>query len=364
MTDPTHDFLINRSARWLIDYVADAILIIDSSGRILASNPAAEQLFGYTQDEFNRLIVDDLVPLRFRAEHGEKRNAYSAKPEKRNMGTKLEIFALRKDGKEFAVDVSLSPIADGNALAAIYDISPRKRLETEQKKMIRELEVVNEELKNFAYVVSHDLKAPLRAIGSLADWISADQKDRLDKEGQEHLALLIQRVRRLDALIDGVLRYSRIGRIHEAVTEIDLNGLMDEVVDSLAPPPHVSVSYLPNLPTIVAERVSVKQILQNLIANAIRYIDKPEGRVEIDCIDQPCNWQLSVSDNGPGIESRHFERIFHLFQTLHTRDRIESTGVGLSIVKKIVDQYGGEVWLESTVGQGSTFYVTVPKNLK
>jgi signal transduction histidine kinase len=210
-------------------------------------------------------------------------------------------------------------------------------------------------------VVSHDLKAPLRAIGSLADWIAADQHDRLDAEGQEHLRLLIQRVRRLDALIDGVLRYSRIGRVHEAVTAIELNELVRDVIDSLAPPPGVAVAVAPNLPTVYAEKTCIQQVLQNLLSNAIRYLDKPDGRIGIGCVEQADCWQMSIADNGPGIAPRHFERIFQLFQTLHPRDRVESTGVGLSIVKKIVEQSGGHVWLESETGQGSTFYLTVPK---
>ena len=355
------DILIDHDASWLMDIAADAMLIIGADGHVLRANPAAARLFGYTQDEFARLLIEGLIPRRFRATHGDKRAQYAKQPESRTMGALLDIYALRKDGSEFAADVSISPIEGGRVLATVYDITARKQLEAEQKRMIHELEVVNEELKNFAYVVSHDLKAPLRAIGSLADWIAADQKDRLDADGQEHLRLLIQRVRRLDALIDGVLRYSRIGRIHEAVTEVDLNKLLAEVVDMLAPPAGIAITLAQGLPVILAEKTSIQQVLQNLIANAIRYLDKPQGSIVIDCADQGDNWRLSVSDNGPGIETRHFERIFHLFQTLNPRDRVESTGVGLAIVKKIVEQYGGQVWLESTVGQGSTFYFTVPK---
>jgi signal transduction histidine kinase len=237
-------------------------------------------------------------------------------------------------------------------------------MEAEQARMIHELENVNDQLKNFAYVVSHDLKAPLRAIGSLADWIATDQHDKLDAEGQEHLRLLIQRVRRMDALIDGVLSYSRTGQIHEAATAVDLNELLHEVIDSLAPPVHIVVTVAPGLPTIRAEKTAIQQVLQNLIANAIRYLDKPQGRIEIDCIDQNKSWRFSVADNGPGIKARHFERIFQLFQTLNPRDRVESTGVGLAIVKKIVEQCGGQVWVESVPGQGSTFFFTLPKDIR
>jgi len=361
MTAATSDILINHNARWLMDLAADAILIVDKVGHVLLANPAAQRLFGYAGEEFTRLMVEDLIPPRFRDSHGQKRAKYAENPETRKMGVALEILGLRKDGSEFAADISMTPIDDQRILATVYDISHRKRLEAEQKRMIRELEAVNEELKNFAYVVSHDLKAPLRAIGSLANWIAADQRDRLDAEGQQYLLLLIQRVKRLDALIDGVLEYSRIGRIHEASITIDLNELTHDVIDSLAPPSHICVEVPNRLPTIIAERTGIQQILQNLISNAIRYLDKPEGRIKIDGIDLPDKWQVSVSDNGPGIASRHFERIFQLFQTLHSRDRIESTGVGLSIVKKIVDQYNGDVWVESVIGQGSIFYFTVPK---
>ncbi|MDD2760338.1 MAG: PAS domain S-box protein, partial [Methylomonas sp.] len=239
MATDTPDVLLKHDAFWLMDMAADAMLIIAADGSISWANPAARRLFGYQQEEFVRLTIEDLIPARFRASHIEKREKFGACPESRMMGGMLNIFALCKNGKEFAADVSVSPIDGGSVLATVYDITARKNLEAEQKRMIHELEVTNEELKNFAYVVSHDLKAPLRAIGSLADWIAADQHDRLDDEGKEHLRLLIQRVRRLDALIDGVLRYSRIGRMHEAVVQVDLNELAHEVIDSLAPPAQI-----------------------------------------------------------------------------------------------------------------------------
>lgn len=357
------DILTKHNADWLMHTAADAMLIVNAEGRILSANPASERLFGYTRQEFTQLVIEALVPQHLRSSHNQQRSKYAHHPERRTMGAMLEISAARKDGSEFPADVSISPIENGCVLATIYDISARKSLETEQKRMIRELKNVNEELKNFAYVISHDLKAPLRAIGSLADWIATDQNDRLDAEGQEHLQLLRQRVRRLDTLIDGVLRYSRIGRIHEAATTIHLNELAHEVVDSLAPPAHIAIEIPSHLPTIVAERTSIQQVLQNLISNAIRYLDKREGHIQIACIEQHDKWQLSVADNGPGIEERHFQRIFQLFQTLTSRDRVESTGVGLSIVKKIVEQYDGQVWVESVVGQGSTFHFTVPKSM-
>ena len=230
------------------------------------------------------------------------------------------------------------------------------------QEVLRELEAANEELKNFAYIASHDLKAPLRAIASLADWISHDYADKFDEDGKEQMRLLIGRVRRMDQLIDGILQYSRVGRIKEEHVEVPLNPMLAEVVDLLAPPPHIQVEVGP-LPTVVAERTRIQQLFQNLISNAIRYNDKSEGRIEIGADERDAEWIFHVRDNGPGIEPRHWERIFQLFQTLQPRDHHESTGIGLALVKKIVEMYGGRVWVESTPGEGSTFYFSLPKSL-
>ena len=480
--------LAGKSAAWLLESASDAMLVTDPDGRILLANSAAERLFGFTRNEFTGLTIEDLIPSHLWLSYKDKRDSHSAHSIPRNIGSKFDNVALRKDGSEFSADMSLSPLEEGQVLAIVHDfsfrnqdlvaaqefsesiistiqeplvvldadervvsanrifyqvfqiteeetlgraffelnekqwdipvlrqllaedlpkmrkveafelqhdfpgigsrtvlirarliegkltrqnltlltflnITERKRLEAEQIRMIHELESANEELNNFAYVISHDLKAPLRAIGSLADWIVTDQRDKLDAEGQEHLRLLIQRVRRMNDLIDGVLRYSRIGRLHEAVVAIDINELVHEVIDSLAPPAQIVVTVAPGLPTFQAERTAIQQVLQNLIANAIRYLDKPQGRIEIDCTSQGESWRFSVTDNGPGIEARHYDRIFQLFQTLNPRDRVESTGVGLAIVKKIVEQCGGQVGIESTPGQGSTFFFTLPQTI-
>ncbi len=234
--------------------------------------------------------------------------------------------------------------------------------ESKQATLLRELQSANEELANFAYVASHDLKAPLRAIASLAQWIAADYADRFDDEGREQLALLLGRVKRMDRLIDGILQYSRVGRVRETRTVVDLGELVAETVDLLAPPAHVHVHVGP-LPTMTIERTRAQQIFQNLIGNAIQYIDKPEGQVHVGCERSAVDWHFTVSDNGPGIEPRHFERIFQMFQSLAPRDRTESTGIGLSLVKKIVESHGGRVWVESKIHEGSIFHFTLPLSM-
>ncbi len=230
-----------------------------------------------------------------------------------------------------------------------------------QAELVHELKSANEELASFAYVASHDLKAPLRAIASLAQWISADQAAKFDDEGREQMTLLLGRVKRMDRLIDGILQYSRVGRVKEARGRVDLNALVAETVDLLAPPAHIGVEVGP-LPTIVIERTRAQQVFQNLIGNAIQYLDKPQGTIRVDCRADGGDWHFRVQDNGPGIEQRHFDRIFQMFQSLTARDKKESTGIGLTLVKKIVEMHGGRIWLESKMGAGSTFHFTLARS--
>jgi len=220
---------------------------------------------------------------------------------------------------------------------------------------------VNQELNDFAYVVSHDLKAPLRAVTQLAGWIATDYADALDEEGQEMMSLLIGRAKRMHNLIQGILEYSRIGRVKEREKEVDLNWLVQDTIEMLAPPKHIQMTIKSELPTVVGEQTRLEQVFANLLGNAIKFMDKPAGCVIIDCADEGPHWLFSVADNGPGIEEKYYDKVFQIFQTLAPRDQFESTGVGLALVKKIVETSGGRVWVESEVGKGSTFYFTLPK---
>lgn len=358
--------LAEQSARLaaIVETAVDAIITIDERGTIDSFNPAAERLFGYARDEVLGKNISQLMPSPYREAHDGYLEHYLATGEKRIIGLGREVVAQCKDGTTFPIELSVSEMRVGSRrmfTGLVHDITQRKQAEERQALLIRELESANEELKNFAYVVSHDLKAPLRAIGSLADWISTDQSEKLDAEGKEHLRLLIQRTRRMDSLIDGILQYSRVGRVREAVVEVDVNEIVQEALAMLAPPPHIHVEVAPDLPTVRAERTRILQVFQNLLSNAIKYLDKPEGLIRVGCVGYDQEWEFSISDNGPGIETRHFKRIFQLFQTLAPKDRVESTGVGLSLVKKIVEMYGGRVWIESQPGAGSTFFFTLPR---
>ncbi|MBT4510959.1 MAG: HAMP domain-containing protein [Chloroflexi bacterium] len=243
------------------------------------------------------------------------------------------------------------------------EIAERKRAEEGQTELLDQLEKANRELTDFAYIASHDLKAPLRAITSLAEWLSNDYREILDEWGQQQLDLLQNRTRRMDSLVDGILQYSRLGRSKEDAEEADLDIMVSEVVDAIDPPENIEVRVATELPTIVCEKIRIQQIFQNLLSNAVKYMDKPRGTVIIGCAEVDAHWKFSVTDNGPGIEEKYYDKIFQIFQTLIPRDEVESTGIGLSIVKRIVEAHGGEVWVESVVGEGSTFFFTLPKVL-
>ena len=232
----------------------------------------------------------------------------------------------------------------------------------EREQLIQDLERTNQELQQFAYIISHDLKAPLRAIHSLVQWIAEDYTELFDDDGREQLDLLQDRVRRMDQLIEGVLHYSRIGRIREQLVPVNLNKLITEVIDLLAPASHLNIQVTSRLSVVVCEKVRIGQVFQNLISNAIKFIDKPQGEIKITSTEEEDFYRFGVHDNGPGIAEKDFSRIFQIFQTLHAGDSYGSTGIGLTLVKKIVELHGGTVFVTSHVGQGSLFEFTLPKS--
>ena len=224
-----------------------------------------------------------------------------------------------------------------------------------------QIEAANRELSDFAHIVSHDLKAPLRGVSQLSGWISNDYMEILDEDGQKKLDLLIGQTKHMHKLIDGILQYSRVGRVEAVERRVDLNQLVQETIELLAPPKNIRISVLNELPTIVGVRTYFEQVFQNLLSNAVNYMDKAEGFVRIGCVEEEDEWQFSIADNGPGIEEKYFDKIFQIFQTLAPRTEVESTGIGLTLVKKAVEAWGGRIWVEPKVGEGSTFFFTVPK---
>lgn len=265
-----------------------------------------------------------------------------------------------KEQLEVRVEQRTSELSTANEQLT-REVAERKKAEKRQAELLSELGKINKELKDFAYVVSHDLKAPLRGIKTLADWISTDYADKLDEDGREQVNLLSSRVDRMHGLIDGILQYSRIGCVKEEKIQVNLNELVPNITDMLAPPENIAIAIENELPVIGCEQTRITQVFQNLLSNALKYMDKPQGQIRIGCIEENGFWKFSVADNGPGIEEKYFEKIFQMFQTLLPRDEFESTGIGLTVAKKIIEMYEGRIWVESKPGEGSTFYFTLPQ---
>ena len=220
----------------------------------------------------------------------------------------------------------------------------------------------NQELDQFAYVTSHDLKAPLRAIANLSEWLEEDLEDKLDEDTRAQMNLLRRRVHRMENLINGLLHYSRAGRLTAKPENVDVSQLLSEVIEFLSPPSEFTIELEGKMPTLVSERLPLQQVLTNLIGNAIKHHYREDGKVTISVQDQGEYYQFAISDDGPGIAPEYHEKVFVIFQTLEARDKTENTGIGLSIVKKSVEAQGGTIELESQVGQGTTFRFTWPKS--
>jgi light-regulated signal transduction histidine kinase (bacteriophytochrome) len=223
------------------------------------------------------------------------------------------------------------------------------------------LERRNSELDQFAYVTSHDLKAPLRAIANLSQWIEDDISDQLNEENLHQLQLLRGRVHRLEALIDALLQYSRAGRIKAQPQEVDVEALLKQVIETLRPPAQFTIEVTPGMPTLVTEQWPLQQVFTHLIENAIKHHPQAHGTVKISVKEQSNAYEFAVADDGAGIAPQFHERVFVIFQTLQARDTVENTGIGLAIVKRIVESKGGTIRLESQEGQGATVCFTWPK---
>jgi signal transduction histidine kinase len=243
-------------------------------------------------------------------------------------------------------------------IAESYLIEKNKIIDQQQQ---RQAELIKE-LESFAYIVSHDLKSPLRGISKISEWLLMDYADKLDATGKEHLQMMKSRVQRLDELIDGILTYTRLGREKEPKELIDMNLLIKDVKGILMPPSFVTINLQEKIPAINYPPAKMIQIFTNLISNAIKHSDKKQCAIDILFNENVNEYQFIIKDNGPGIEKQYHEKVFEIFQTLKPKDEKESTGIGLSIVKKIVESEGGKIRIESEPDEGAAFIFTVLKN--
>jgi len=393
--------------RAIFSAAMDAKIILDSEGKVVFCNHAAEKIFGFSSDE---ILCKDLcsfvIQEKYRKDYNDGLSEFRKLTEKSVLDKVIKLQGLKKNGEKFSMELSLSPLKLENqfyALGFVRDVSKlnlakeelnehnlclenqlkdrtaelteakdkllqenNKRKETEEKlmRLLQDYANANQELRNFANIVTHDLKAPLRGINLLAVLISTDYAEKLGKEGKKQMDRLKGRVKRMYTLIEGVYRYSKYGSFNGEKIEVNLNALVSELIDKIVPPENIDTTIENELPTIFCEKTSMFQIFQNLLTNAVASIKIPKGKIRIGCIAEGNNWKFYVADNGTGIEEKHFMTIFKMFQTISSKEESESVGIGLPLVKKILDRNRGKIWLESEVGRGSTFYFLLPKSVE
>lgn len=357
----------NSLLKTAMDNVVDGVITLNENGEINSFNSAASVIFGCSLEEAMNSKIDNFIS----GDISQKEIA--AKDGVEPVNIPFLATGHRKTGSDFPIEISVSKLPYGDRKMLIFrDITQRleaqKKLENNIKELSRlslmlsktnqDLIERNQELDQFAYVASHDLKAPLRAIFSLSEWMEEDLADKLTPETQHQMQLLRQRVSRMEALIKGLLEYCRVGRVEARAETVDVGLLVKEVVDSLGIPSSFRVDIASNLPILSGKSLLLRQVFSNLISNAVKHHQSAAGEVKISFQELDTFYEFSVTDDGVGIAPEYQEQIFRIFQTLEARDTSDNTGVGLAIVKKIVESEGGKIRVESEVGKGSTFRFT------
>lgn len=350
----------------ILTTAVDAIITIDDQGNIENFNPAAERMFQYPASEVIGQNVKMLMPQEYAQKHDDYLNNYVQTGEAKIIGKGREVLAMKRNGAVFPIDLSISEmLIDGKQKFAgiVRDISERKKNELELRKS-------NQELEQFAYIASHDLKEPLRGINNYVTFIFEDYGKDLNEELKEKLLTIQKLTKRLEDFINSLLYYSRVGTVGLNLEDINLNSLLQEVLDTLKitlEEKNVKIIKTDTLPNVKCDRVRVAEIFSNLITNAIKYNRSENIMIEIGC-KKETNAKVPVffvKDNGIGIEDRHFDTVFTIFKRLHGREKYGGgTGAGLTIIKKIVEQHNGKIWLESKPNEGSTFYFTLAEDTK
>jgi len=345
----------------VVSSITEVLVQLDRDGNIIYLNNAWEVVTGYSvADSLNKNWMDFTIPHASKTKIAELFNAGT-----KNVEDTVKILTADKTEKWLGISMSHHISADHRHVGYIgtfVDISERVEAEKKLKSYMRDLEKINAELDQFAYVVSHDLKAPLRAINNLSEWIEEDIGDIIEGDTKDQFKLLRGRVHRMESLINGILSYSRAGRIKTVKERFLVKTVVDDLCETFRM--KSSIKFVVEGDSeleLISEKITLTQILQNFISNGIKYNDKKDIVITIGWKDTETDTEFFVRDNGPGISPEFHDKIFVIFQTLQSRDEVESTGVGLAIVKKIMEEKGGIIRVESTMTEGTTFFFTWPK---
>lgn len=350
---------------YLLSLIAEkninAVIIADANGKIEWANTSFLDMSGYQMEEILGKRPGHLL-------QGEETNPETVNYMKDRIAKGLpfncEVINYSKQGEKYWVSIQGQALYNKNGeiikfFAIEEDVTKKKELEQQREFLVDSLAKSNKELEDYAAIVSHDLKSPLRSIHSLISWMKEDNDKEFNEQTKQYLSMIEGKVEKMDHLIEGILTYAKIDKVDVVCEKVNTQEVIQNIINIIHIPNHISVSITTNLPIIEADRFRVQQLFQNLISNAVNYIDKTIGIVEVSCSEEPKNFIFSIKDNGPGIAKENQEKIFKIFQSLEKSDK--STGLGLSIVKKIIDTYNGEIWIESEVGQGTTFFIKLNK---
>lgn len=360
-TGASEDYL-----RTVMNTVLDGLIIIDNRGNIQSYNLSAEKIFGYHQDEVLGRNVKMLMPEPYHSEHDGYLSHYLDTNERKVIGIGREVRAQRKDGSIFPMELGINEMqlkGERMFVGTIRDITQRKQAEEEIQNYLAALKRSNQELDDFAYIASHDLKEPLRGLSNNAIFLKQDYESQLNSDGIKRLDRMSYLCERMERLVNDLLYFSRLGRQELAVQETNLNEVIRDIEFMMESTLHETNAHIvvPSpLPTITCDLPGITEVFRNLITNAVKYNDKPERYVEIGCTTKDNARVFFVRDNGIGIPSEFYADVFRIFKRLNEEDdNVKGTGVGLTFVKKIIERHEGRIWIESEMGKGTVFYFTI-----